>query len=698
MAQSSSARRLLGAVLLAALALGMPGFGCGTGGIKGQGYSVEDEPQGDTTPDGARTLSPGVTQQGFIEYEGDADWYRLEIPAQADTLRFELSNQTLQSDVDLSLTVYRADGQTILGGRYDANGGDGLTQITLELTVEDLASCFVVVRDHLGDDADPLHPYFLRVTVTAGPGDGNNSPETATPLPCGEPVEEAIQAEADVDWFRVELPAGSDILALSATMAAGAPDLMLTLYESTATTALVSLSDPDGGDGPTSLHRNVHLAQAGTYYVAIRDTLDDEADADLPYTLEAVCAADPDPNEPNGNFDTDQENMAHATSLPLDGTTVSGWIAFEGDEDWFRVEMPQDGLLNLSIRTTAGNMPVELLCTLLGSDGHAAEGEFVVTTGQDPADFSLRAALPAGVHYLRIRDEGDDGADLADSYTLEAAFEPDPDPNEPNGNFDTDQENRNHATILLPGVPGEGYIGSNSDQDWFQVFVQDPGIYHFALSNGQASPVDLSLNLYRVDANGMNLILSRHEEDGQGEDGPTEIEAQLYLFETGTYYVVVQDLENDETDLDVPYQVQVDPVDLPAGSLEPDEDRSQYHLLTSGQEVQGYIEFEGDRDWYAIPITTTQDVLVEIWNESPSPVEFIWFMYEPDSTRVYASAGDSTESDDNLIHIITGDDEEFWVDEQDAGLYLFKISDFNRNDWDTVVPYHFRVVLTPHGS
>jgi len=63
---------------------------------------------------------------------------------------------------------------------------------------------------------------------------------------------------------------------------------------------------------------------------------------------------------------------------------------------------------------------------------------------------------------------------------------------------------------------------------------------------------------------------------------------------------------------------------------------------------------------------------------------------------VYASAGDDTESDENLIHIITGDDELFWVDEEHPGIYLFKVSDYNRNDWDTVVPYNFRVTLSPH--
>ena len=158
---------------------------------------------------------------------------------------------------------------------------------------------------------------------------------------------------------------------------------------------------------------------------------------------------------------------------------------------------------------------------------------------------------------------------------------------------------------------------------------------------------------------------------------------------------MVQDLYNNDTDLEVPYQIEADSVPLPPGSHEPDEDREDYVLITSGQLVQGYMEFEGDRDWYGIDIQGENDVLVEIWNDTPSPVEFIWFMYEPDSTRVFASAGSSTEGDANVMHIVTGDDEEFWVGEENSGLYIFKISDFNRNEWDTAVPYHFRVVLTP---
>jgi hypothetical protein len=691
---SSSAFRNPAIIALVILAVPFWVQGCGTGGMKDRGYTAENEPQGDTDPQGARPLSSASTQQGFIEYVGDSDWYQLEIPQDVDTVRFELSNQALQSDVDLSLSVIGDDGVTILGGRYDPNGGDGLTQVTLELTVADLPHCYAVIRDHLGNDADPVNPYFLRVTLSSGPGDGNNSPESATPVECGTVVQDAMQALSDVDWFRVDMAPGADILAYTLSMLPGSPDLVLTLYESSGTTAIVSLSDPDGQNGPTILGRNVHLTESGYYYFSVRDSLDDDADAGLLYDLSVQCVADPDANEPNGNFDTPAQNMANATSLPLDAP-VTGYIAYQGDEDWYRLNMPQDGLLNLAIQTSAGGMPVDLVCTLLGSDGHSVENEFVVEAGIDPTDFSLRVALPSGTHYLRVRDDGDDGADLDNAYSVRASFEPDPDPNEPNGNFETEQQNRNHATMLMLGVPELGYIGSNSDQDWFQVFVATPGVYHISLTNAAATEVDLSMSLYRPDLNGLNMILTRSEEDRDGSDGPTDIQAQLYLFEADTYYIVVQDLYNNDTDLEEPYQIEVNAVALPPGSNEPDEDRSEYVTILSGQLVQGFIEFEGDRDWYGIDIQGEMDVLVEIWNDTPSPVEFIWFMYEPDSTRVFASAGDSTESDANLIHIVTGDNEEFWVGEENAGLYMFKLSDFNRNDWDTAVPYNFRVTLTP---
>lgn len=678
--------------LLAAL-LVLAGLGCGTGGLQDNGSAGEREPQGDTDAAGARPLAAGTAQQGYIEYVGDADWYRLEIPAGVDTLRIELSNQTLSSPVDLSFTLYAEDGVTILGGRYDADGSDGMTQITQELGVNGSGLCFVAVRDHGGDDADPLNLYFLKATVSAGSGDENNSPEFAVPLSCGEPVEDALQVRGDVDWFRIALPAGADILALSLAMPAGTPDLTLTLYDAAATTALASLADGDGTDGPTRLARNVRLPAAGMDYLSVRDTLDDDADAGLFYTLRAECLADPDTHEPNGNFSTLEENLGHASPLAT-RVAAEGFIAFQGDEDWFRLAMPGQGLMNLSIETGAGSQPLQLVCTLFGPDGRTVKGELQVRADQDAATYHTRFALAQGVHYLRIRDAGDDGADPDVPYAVSWSFEPDPDSNEPNGNFSTRRENLNHATLLPVGGWQEGFVGSTADQDWFQVFVERPGVYNFALSNDSASDVDLMLSLYQPD--GETLLLVRQDEGGQGEDGPTRIEAQLYLFQAGTYFLLVQDLGNDDTDLSVPYRVEVRPVPLPVGSPEPDEDRSQARTILPGQTVTGWIEFEGDRDWYSILILGNQDVIVEIWNDAPSPVEFIWFLYPPSSTQVYASAGDDTESDSNLIHVVTGDDETFWVDADHPGYYVFKVSDYNRNDWDTAVPYRLRVTLRPH--
>jgi len=224
--------------------------------------------------------------------------------------------------------------------------------------------------------------------------------------------------------------------------------------------------------------------------------------------------------------------------------------------------------------------------------------------------------------------------------------------------------------------------------------VPQPGVYYFTLSNDQASAVDLSLSLYRP--GGLSLILTRYEEDRQGEDGPTFIEGQLFFFDAGTYYLLVQDYANNDTDLDVPYQLGLTSVPLPVGSQEPGELSADAVTIVSGEEVQGYIEFEEDRDWYGIEISGNQDILVEMWTDTASPVEFIWFMYQPESSMVYASAGDNDEIDESPVSFITGDDEVFWVDEDHSGFYLFKLSDYNRNDWDLTVLYHFRVTLSPH--
>lgn len=677
-----------------AIGLVLAALGCGTGGLQDNGSADEREPQTDLDAASARPLTAGTVQQGYIEYVGDADWYRLEIPAGVDILRIELSNQTLSSPVDLSFTLYAEDGVTILGGRYDLDGSDGMTQITQELATDGPGLCFVVVRDHGGDDADPLNLYFLKAALSAGAGDGNNSPESAVTASCGDALEDSIQVRGDVDWFRIDRTAGADILALSLATPAGTPDLALTLYDSAATTALVSFADGDGTDGPTLLTRNVRLAAAGPYFLSVRDTLDDDADPRLSYILRTDCFPDPDPYEPNGNFPTLDENRGHAWPLSA-GAAAEGFIAFQGDEDWFRLAMPGQGLMNLSVAVQGGSQPLQLVCTLLGPDGRTVEAEFEVRAGREDTAYEARFALSQGVHYLRIRDAGDDGADPEVPYEIVWSFEPDPDSNEPNGNFATRRENLNHATFLSVGGLQEGYIGSTADQDWFQVFVERPGVYNFALSNGSASDVDLTLSLYQPD--GETLLLTRQDDDSRGEDGPTRIETQLYLFQAGTYYLLVQDLGNDNTDLSIPYRVEARAVTLPVGSTEPDEDRSQAQLVLPGQTVTGWIEFEGDRDWYSLLIVGNQDVIVEIWNDAPSPVEFIWFMYPPSSTQVYASAGDDTEGDENLIHLVTGDDETFWVDADHSGLYVFKVSDYNRNDWDTLVPYHFRVTLWPHG-
>ncbi|MCP4583467.1 MAG: hypothetical protein GY839_17805, partial [candidate division Zixibacteria bacterium] len=207
----------------------------------------------------------------------------------------------------------------------------------------------------------PINPYFVTSTIFSGPGDGNNSADTATLLTCDIESLDSIHTLMDMDWFQIDFSA--DILALSLDMPSGSPDLVVTLYESTATTAMVSLQDGDGSDGPTALSRNIRLPESGAYYLAVRDTLDDDYDAGLEYTLLTQCITDPDTNESNNT-------RAQATILvaptPI---TATGYIAFQEDEDWYRFFMPYDGLLNLSFETSVAGIDLEFLCTLTDNSG-----------------------------------------------------------------------------------------------------------------------------------------------------------------------------------------------------------------------------------------------------------------------------------------------------------------------------------------
>jgi len=144
--------------------------------------------------------------------------------------------------------------------------------------------------------------------------------------------------------------------------------------------------------------------------------------------------------------------------------------------------------------------------------------------------------------------------------------------------------------------------------------------------------------------------------------------------------------------------------------------------------IGGYIDFQGDQDWFQIDLGPLfeegsepdsewyYDIKIALRGPGSS-VEYVWKFYRDrnqnqilvdrprDSNGFFASAGDS---DTNIqrIHITIpteGTDQEFWVGDAWKGKFYLSINDFNYinseypdDDWGYDQPYYYKITLIYH--
>ena len=151
--------------------------------------------------------------------------------------------------------------------------------------------------------------------------------------------------------------------------------------------------------------RVVDLAAPGTYYLELRDSTDNARSAQ-PYTLRTRLTPTKDTGEPNNT-------LATATPLKL-GQAIQANILPKRDADWYRVELPAQGALEVAIT----NMPKEVNVTfrVWGANKKVVHGwQTAKNVGEDHVRVVDLAA--PGTYYLELRDSTDN-ARSAQPYTL----------------------------------------------------------------------------------------------------------------------------------------------------------------------------------------------------------------------------------------------------------------------------------------
>ena len=191
--------------------------------------------------------------------------------------------------------------------------------------------------------------------------------------------------------------------------------------------------------------------------------------------------------------DTAGENdtLAAAEELPLN-TAVSGEISAEGDVDYYKITLPEDGTLQMGMTADwVSGFGESYRVAFYTADGTTVfQDDYVAENIQFPAD-----GWKAGVYYFSVKPEYDTYPPKS-AYTLTANFTPKSQWTadssyelEPNGNFNT-------ANPIALATPCKGVFSDSNDADCYTFSTEEAGKISVTLENPDQSTANCTIILY----------------------------------------------------------------------------------------------------------------------------------------------------------------------------------------------------------
>lgn len=564
---------------------GLPGGGGGgIGGLPGGGLPGGGLPGGGGTPGGGGGGNPGGQPDdhgnnaqsatamaantgvaGVINYAGDADWFKVTLNAGVD-YSFVVGN--LAAGMDSVVRLLDATGN-VIGENDDVNPTDPSSRFDAPTTAA--AGDYYVVVVH--KDPQATGSYEVRYTLTAAlpppprPDDHGDDYMNATQATIGTPIAGEISMAGDVDFFKVDLVAGTtyefQTQNLVAGVISGQMDTWLYLFDSNGTT-LIEDNDDSAVPGAQQYSSRVPAAAAqgftptvsGTYYLAVEhyDLTAEDGGYDL--LVQQFAAAPPPPPPPPDDHGNDYQN---ATTIAV-GAMTGGRLETLQDVDYFKVDLVQGQQYEFKTQNlTPGGLTfgtsVDTILTLYDPTGTAQiarNDDHPLQPGVARTDRSSRIPTPYnafytapadGTYYLEVESFGNAGLGTYEVIVIQqGATPPPPPPVDDHGN------DAATATALTLGQPMNGNLEVGADVDYFQVDLAAGTNYELkTITQG-----DTMLRLY--DAQGAVL--------GENDDEATGVKSSKLTYmpsAAATYYLAVTSPITTATT----YQIQAAPVAAP---------------------------------------------------------------------------------------------------------------------------------------
>ena len=257
----------------------------------------------------------GVTS-GRIDFELDADWFRLDVANDGDIFNFE--GQSVDSTLfNVSLEVFDANGNSLTTSFFQGFQGNDSAEIGYRFTT---AGTY-----YLGFATTSFEGSYEIIT-TQITDDFANDISTDQLLPNTEEVLSGeLQYSGDQDFFAFDITTAGEIR-----------QFILTRIESAFAIPTMSIYDSNGDLLISTIFRGGNqtiydfgFSDPGRYYIEVSDQAFDLLHS---YTLSANVVG----------TDDYLDNTNTSGVLTIDGGPVSGDIEFETDRDWFEINVSQD--------------------------------------------------------------------------------------------------------------------------------------------------------------------------------------------------------------------------------------------------------------------------------------------------------------------------------------------------------------------
>ena len=289
----------------------------------------------------------------------------------------------------------------------------------------------------------------------------------------------------------------------------------------------------------------------------------------------------------------DNDSMEQAVPMDLPSTT-SALIINSNDPDYYRVTLPQDGLLSASLtlssvdNDTYGSVSLHLLDAM----GEAIHWREIYPNSTD----EVSALLPSGDYYIRVYANQSDTAEWSYDLRLDLDVSVQEDIYEENDTGDD-------AALVELDLVDSALVFARGDEDWFRFEVKESGVVEIDVEvDGPESWGDCSIrlsdhNLETLDTSSVNSYW------GGGE-------AILAELSEGYYYVSIT-CSLDTAYVDGNLNI-LSYHDLPQDSLEPNDGFSQatsVSLPYNSPEL--WLPF-GDKDYFRFTLPQAQTLLVDV--------------------------------------------------------------------------------------